>query len=215
MADGSISIPLHVTSSKDVLAMLEGLPLEGVINDGGDPEITGVYVDAVVEGGIAKLAVISDCETFRYALMRVWDMDLPLLIFVMLNPSTATARLDDPTIRRCMGFARRDGYGGIIVVNLFAFRSPSPEVMKAAADPIGPLNTRILQHAFEYAVTQNADVIAGWGVHGDFKDQDYAVVQQAEITGVIAKCLGKSKGGHPRHPLYLKGDQPVLPLRDD
>ncbi|ARB14713.1 hypothetical protein Ccr29_gp157 [Caulobacter phage Ccr29] len=96
---------------------------------------------------------------------------------------------------------------------LFAFRSPSPAEMKAAEDPIGPMNARVLQHVFEYAMTAGADVIAAWGVHGEFKDQDYGAVQQAEITGVEVKCLGKSKDGHPRHPLYLRGDQPVVPLR--
>jgi hypothetical protein len=178
-----------------------------------DPEIVDVYTDAVVEDDVIKGAVISNCETYRYLLLRVWDLSKPLLVFMMLNPSTATARLDDPTIRRCMGFARRDGYGGIMVVNLFAFRSPSPAAMKAAIDPVGPLNARFLQHAFEYAVTAQADVIAGWGVHGEFKDQDYGAVQQAEITGVEVKCLGKSKDGHPRHPLYIAGAQPFEPLR--
>ncbi|AFO71682.1 hypothetical protein phiCbK_167 [Caulobacter phage phiCbK] len=194
---------------KGLLQVLDGTSLEAVF----DPDLTDVYGDAVVEDGVIKAALLSRCETFRYLLMRVWDPGKPLLIFLMLNPSTATARLDDPTIRRCMGFARRDDYGGIIVANLFAFRSPSPAAMKAAEDPIGPMNARVLQHVFEYAMTAGADVIAAWGVHGEFKDQDYGAVQQAEITGVEVKCLGKSKDGHPRHPLYLRGDQPVVRLR--
>ncbi|AXQ68351.1 hypothetical protein HOT99_gp266 [Caulobacter phage CcrBL10] len=206
----TITAQLNAPSWGDFLRVLEDGTAELSIDD---PEITGVYGDVVIENDVIKAAILSQCETFRYMLMRVWDPSKPLLIFMMLNPSTATARLDDNTIRRCMGFARRDDYGGIIVVNLFAFRSKSPAIMKAAPDPIGPLNARFLQHAFEYAVTAKADVIAGWGVHGEFKDQDYGAVQQAEITGVEVKCLGKSKDGHPRHPLYIAGDQPFEPLR--
>lgn len=206
----TITAEVHKPAIAD-LKLFEGGVVEMVL---GGEVLTGVNIGFTVDKDIAKIAMISECETYRYLLMRAWDLSLPMMVFVMLNPSTADATLDDPTIRRCMGFARRDGYGGIIVVNLFAYRSPSPEVMKAAVDPEGPLNTRILQHIFEYAVTSKAPVIAGWGVHGDFKDQDYGVVQQAEITGVEFSCLGKSKGGHPRHPLYLKGDAGVVALRE-
>lgn len=199
------------TTTLDDLAMFAGTPLAVTW---GDEEMPGCAGELIVDGGVVKAAVISDCTLYRYLLIRAWDLTLPLLVFVMLNPSTATASLDDPTIRRCMGFARRDGYGGIIVVNLFAFRSPSPEAMKASQDPVGPLNADILDRTFAYAVSVGADVIAGWGVHGEYRDQDYHVIARAEAAGIIAKCLGKSKGGHPRHPLYIKGEQLFVPLRD-
>lgn len=164
---------------------------------------------------VAKNAVLSECGTFRYFLTRVWNTQLPLMVFLMLNPSTADAEVDDPTIRRCMGFARRDGYGGIIVVNLFSFRSPSPAAMKEIEDPIGPDNELWLQRAFTYALYAKADAVAAWGVDGRHRDRDYEVVKMAESIGLELKCLGKTKGGDPRHPLYVKGDQPLVTLRDE
>ncbi len=90
---------------------------------------------------VTKEAVISDCGRYRYRLTRRWG-DGPLLSFIMLNPSTADAEVDDPTIRRCMGFARRDGYGGIVVGNLYAFRTTKPKALFAADNPLGPAITR-------------------------------------------------------------------------
>ena len=99
------------------------------------PDLSGVACE------IERAAVISKCGAYRYSLTRKWS-DAPLLSFVMLNPSTADAKEDDPTIRRCIGFARREGAGGLIVANLYALRSSSPEALWAARDPIGPQNRR-------------------------------------------------------------------------
>ena len=98
---------------------------------------------AVIDLLIRKTADISDCGAYRYRLTREWS-DKPLLPFVMLNPSDANAEIDDPTIRRCMGFARAWGYGGIVVGNLYAFRTPYPETLWKAPDPYGPLNDAAL-----------------------------------------------------------------------
>ena len=86
----------------------------------------------------ASDALISPCGQYRYWLMRSWDKYSPRLPIIMLNPSTADASTNDPTIRRCIAFAVREGFGSIVVTNLFAFRATSPDAMKAAVDPVGP-----------------------------------------------------------------------------
>ena len=85
-------------------------------------------------------AVFSPCRTYRYALSRVWAADKPYALFIGLNPSTADETLDDPTIRRCIDFAKRWGYGGLVMANLFAYRATNPSEMKAATDPVGVAN---------------------------------------------------------------------------
>src|SRR4028119_2392792 len=85
-------------------------------------------------------AIFDPTRTYRYALWRTWDAARPPVAFVLLNPSTADARRDDPTIRRCANFARTWGFGGLEVVNLFAFRATHPTDLKCAADPVGPQN---------------------------------------------------------------------------
>lgn len=95
-----------------------------------------------LEREVATTAGISECGTYRYWLCREWSPGLDSLVWLMLNPSTADATQDDPTIRRCMGFARRWGYGGITVVNLYAYRATNPRDLLTAADPVGPENDR-------------------------------------------------------------------------
>ena len=104
-------------------------------------------------------AVISDCERYRYRLTRRWD-DGPTCTFIMLNPSTADARKDDPTIRRCIGFARREGCAALLVINCFAFRATKPADLFAAEDPIGPENDR---HIMAASLDADGQVIAAWG----------------------------------------------------
>lgn len=136
---------------------------------------------------------------YRYRLTRVWDPTLPTITFVLLNPSTADAEHLDPTLRRCVGFARRDGFGGMVILNLSAFRSPSPKVMRAAADPVGPENDRVLASA-------TGVVVAGWGVNADA-----ARVAQAVALLPPLQALGVTKHGHPRHPLYQRGNASLVP----
>lgn len=154
-------------------------------------------------------ANISGCRQYRYELSRRWA-DGPLMVFVMLNPSTADAAVDDPTIRRCMHFARREGLDGINVVNLFAFRTPSPAAMKAASDPIGPDNDAYLARVFLSASAWNVPVVAAWGAHGSFKRRDARVYQIAKGEGVLLHCFGVTKDGAPKHPLYLPNDAPLV-----
>lgn len=156
---------------------------------------------------VRKAANISGCGTFRYRLTRYWGPG-PMLPFVMLNPSTADAKNDDPTIRRCMSFARREGAGGIVVANLCAFRSPSPADLDKAADPFGPGNQDSLWQVAVGAIADKMPIVCAWGTHGEGRGDKYAM-KLFKDEGARLVCLGTTKDGHPRHPLYISGDQPL------
>lgn len=145
-------------------------------------------------------ATISDCEMYRYSLSRLWG-DGGMMLFVMLNPSTADASTDDPTIRRCTGFAKREKMGSLCVVNLFAFRSKDPETLAKAVDPTGPHNWRHVIAGMDDAET----IVCAWGAHPIGKLNAYTLNQLAGAKRMV--CLGKTKDGHPRHPLYLPSNQ--------
>lgn len=155
-------------------------------------------------------ARISACGQYRYLLTRKWA-DAPALPFVMLNPSTADANLDDPTIRRCMGFARRDGFGGIIVANLFAFRATNPKDMFTADDPEGPLNLRALETLAEECAGFNVPIVCAWGASLAARAAAVKAVSVMMAGGANLVCLGYTKEGDPRHPLYVPGDAPLIP----
>lgn len=138
-------------------------------------------------------AALSPCGRYRYTLYRRWDLSLPIVAFVMLNPSTADAQKDDPTIRRCIRFAQMWGNGGIVVVNLFALRATDPKALYAAEDPIGPENDMALVSA-----TSGRRVIAAWGAHGSLRDRARRVMEILADRPMFA--LGLTKDGHPKHP---------------
>lgn len=143
-------------------------------------------------------AVISDCQRYRYLLWRRWDVSKPRALFVMLNPSTADANLDDPTIRRCIGFARSWGMGGIRVVNLYPFRATHPLDLWKADRPEGYGNLGYI----ERAIDSDGISIAAWGAHGKEK----AVREVRNLfyeMGTPLYALKLTKGGQPGHPLYL------------
>lgn len=146
-------------------------------------------------------AIFSPDERYRYLLTRKWG-DEKMLPVIGLNPSTATHEVDDPTIRRCIGFAKSWGYGGLVMLNLFAFRATDPKAMiahlDAGGDIVGPVNDAVLA---QYA-TPDREILCAWGVHGDINARGFAVTQ---VLGMVAtlQCLGKTKGGCPKHPLYL------------
>ena len=156
---------------------------------------------------IESAAVISACGAYRYSLTRNWS-DAPLLPFVMLNPSTADAKEDDPTIRRCIGFARREGAGGLIVANLYALCSPAPEALWAARDPIGPKNRQMLVGLAAQAVAQSLPIICAWGAQAR-GDQIDGALRMFQTAGARLACLGRTRYGAPRHPLYVRADQPL------
>lgn len=151
-------------------------------------------------------AVFSDCDAYRYRLWRTWDARKPPLVFCMLNPSTATAEQDDPTIARCTERARRLGYGGLEVINLFGLRSTDPKALYGHADPVGPDNDSAILSAAE-----RGNLICAWGNHGKLRGRDKAVLKLLRIAGLPALALKVSKDGHPSHPLYLPYDlEPVV-----
>lgn len=150
-------------------------------------------------------AILSRCGTWRYWLKRRWSAK-PLLPFVMLNPSTADASKDDPTIRRCMSYARRVDAGGILVCNLFALRATDPMEIVSAIDPVGPRNPVYLRALARYAVAAEQPIVCAWGAGGKIDGADADAMRYFRDEGARTVCLGVTKGGLPRHPLYLRRD---------
>ena len=153
-------------------------------------------------------AVISECGKYRYRLWRYWRKDVPPLVFIMLNPSTATAETNDPTVERCERRARKMGYGGLEVVNLFAYRATDPMEMKRQADPVGPENDAHILEVVERCTNQgrNFNIIAGWGTHGKHRGRGARVIAMLRAKGYQVECLTLTKGNQPGHPLYVGYD---------
>jgi hypothetical protein len=152
------------------------------------------------------IAHFSECGNFRYLLTREFGGE-PTCLFIMLNPSTADAERDDPTIRRCTSFAKREGFGRLEVVNLYGFRSPSPSVLFASPDPAGPDNDREIEGALDRADS----VVVAWGNHAE-QERVNKVVGLIERSGKASNCFGLTKLGQPKHPLYLKAETSLRPL---
>lgn len=152
-------------------------------------------------------AVISDCGRYRYKLTRQIPQPIRWVrpcLFIMLNPSTADAEQDDPTIRRCIRFAKREGCTRLTVVNLFALRATDPMELRKAEDPEGPFNDGYLLGAIEEHLKTGV-VVAAWGA-------DPFATRRAEwLRNQIPpiECLGITKSGAPKHPLYLRSDAPL------
>ena len=161
------------------------------------------------KGDAASVAVYSDCERYRYALTRVWDEAGPRLLFIMLNPSKATERANDPTVERCERRARALGYGAMRVMNIFAWRETDPKRLRMAADPVGAGNDALLLEGLGWADS----VLAGWGVHGAHLGRGARVEALLRGAGADLTCLGLSKAGHPRHPLYIAYAKAPVPWR--
>lgn len=149
-------------------------------------------------GGTRSLAVYSDCGAYRYGLARRWGPG-PLLLYVMLNPSTATERDNDPTIERCQRRAHALGYAGLGVVNLFAFRATRPDNLKRTVDSVGPANDQAILRAAGRADA----ILCAWGHHGSHLGRAGRVINLLVQTGRPLLHLGLTKGGAPRHPLYV------------
>lgn len=145
-------------------------------------------------------AVFSPCGRYRYRLSREFIVGDGSVLFIMLNPSTADAERDDPSVRRCLGFARRWGFKELLVGNLFAWRATMPRELRRANEPIGPDNDL---HLAEMAWQANV-IIAAWGTHGAYQGRDKEVARLLRKHWV--EHLGLTAGGQPRHPLYLRND---------
>lgn len=146
----------------------------------------------------------SPCRLYRYTWEHEWDNTRPPCAFIGLNCSTADENGPDPTVRRCINFAKSWGYGSLTMLNLFAFRATDPRDMKAAADPVGPENDwRLLERAAHVNDTGGI-IIAAWGGHGGHLNRSRKV--RVLLRGIPLHYLTLTKGGEPGHPLYLKGD---------
>lgn len=144
---------------------------------------------------IKSSAQLSLCRTYRYALWRTWDATKPYVLFICLNPSTADEIDDDPTLLRCIEFARSWGYGGLCMGNLFAFRATQPKDLMKSSNPIGDDNDYWLEQLSKDA----GIVVAGWGNHGVFLNRSAEVLRKLKEV----YCLKINKSGEPSHPLYL------------
>lgn len=143
-------------------------------------------------------AVLSEDGLYRYLLWRLWDRELPRAMFVMLNPSTADAEIDDPTIRRCIGFARSWGMGGIYVTNLYPYRATNPADLWQASKPMGQGNDSYIERHLD----RRGIAVAAWGAHG--KPQRVREVRTLFFdAGIPLYALKLTKDGAPGHPLYL------------
>lgn len=159
----------------------------------------------------ASGAVISKDKRFRYTLWRIWDRSLPKLVVCMLNPSTADAKFNDPTIKKLLRLAKAWGYGGIWVVNFCAYRSPKPQAMLAALkrgeDIIGGQNVLRISNA-----VLGRDVLCAWGDGVRHLPQDHVerVKRSLRRHAHATYTWGLSKGGHPKHPLYAPLDAVLM-----
>lgn len=144
-------------------------------------------------------ASISECGRYRYMLERSWDTRQPILAWCMLNPSTADHETDDPTIRKCVGFSRRWGYGGIVVVNLCAYRATDPRELKKCESPVGPLN---VSHVVSHFASGG---VVAWGNSVPKRGLAYRVISEIRHIATVSLVwsLGLTKHGQPRHPLML------------
>jgi len=153
-------------------------------------------------------ARISPCGRYRYELRREWSMSVEkrFCMFVMLNPSTADAMQDDPTIRRCIAFAKAWGYDALTVGNLYAYRATDPSELWTVDDPVGPENDERLAIMASYA----SRIVAAWGAN--------ARPERANQASLVLERYGRihglkmTKSGNPSHPLYLPGDLTPKPL---
>lgn len=160
-----------------------------------------------------RTAVLSHCGAFRLSLARTWDASLPVLLFVMLNPSKADAEIDDPSIRKCVGFAQRNGYGGIIVVNLYAYRATDPNELRIAGYPVGERNdAHILAAAWDVTARGGRTVVA-WGANASGSARAAAVLEMLEQIAPVY-TLRVLADGTPGHPLMLPYSCKITPYRE-
>lgn len=151
-----------------------------------------------------KSARISNCNKYRYELRRIWDSSKPIVLFICLNPSTADHEIDDRTSFKCIEYSKSWGYGGLVIANLFAYRSTDPSELYNTDDPIGPENNKHIQRLSNEA----KQIICAWGDNGGYMDRDIKVLSYLKHP----ECLKKLKSGRPGHPLYLPANLKPIPL---
>lgn len=158
---------------------------------------------------ITHSATISECGSYRYTLFRRFDFEpVRRVLFVMYNPSTADADIDDPTIRRCISFTKKFGFNAMEVINLYAYRSTDPKKLSEVEDPFGPKN---LNHIHSSAQKANI-VICAWGNNKIINDADKKMIETLKLHHNYLYCLKKNKDGSPAHPLYLSSNSELISL---
>jgi len=171
----------------------------------------------------ASDASLSPDGRYRWWLHRRWATDRGSLLFIGLNPSKADAQMDDPTLRRLIGFAKCWGYGELLVLNLFARRSPHPAALRTVTDPVGDRNDAVLlEQAERWSCQPTVDLWLGWGAQGTLHQRNRRVLQLLDpfrsrrrrqfIRARGALTLGMTRSGQPRHPLYARGDATLDPM---
>jgi len=168
-------------------------------------------MDGTVERVGEGRAVFSEDLVYRYRLSRIWNTaggNARLACWILLNPSTADENVLDPTLRRCMGFTRRWKLDGMLVVNAFGLRSTDPRLLLDEDDPVGRLNDEFIIRA----LAESSIIVLGWGANEAVRrtNRDLAVLALVRRSGKNAKCLGTTKDGSPRHPLYLPGNAELV-----
>jgi hypothetical protein len=160
--------------------------------------------DGKAESGGADF---SNCLYYRYRLWRRWSLQKgPVILWLMLNPSTADEKYNDPTIRRCVNYSKQWGFIGMDICNLFAWRATYPYDLYTAADPVGPYNDSILKQQIRCAY----QIMVAWGIHGSYRRRDESIIDLLGDLQKPAYCLGITKSGAPKHPLRLK--KSLLPV---
>jgi len=159
-------------------------------------------------------ALFSEDNLHRYLLWRGWAPDLPRLTVIGLNPSTATATEDDPTIRRCLGFARDWGCGGLMMLNIFAYRSTDPARLRWCLETgrdagAGAVNDMYIRTEVEKATERGEIVLCAWGAHGTLQRRGKLVTRMLQEYPLW--CLGTTSKGEPKHVLYLPADAVRVP----
>ena len=152
-----------------------------------------------IKDDTASTAVYSDCERYRYRLTRIWKPATQRVLFIMLNPSTATEVQNDPTVERCERRARTLGYGAFGVCNIFAYRAMDPKEMRAQSDPIGPENDISINAAAAWAT----HIVCAWGTHGAHLNRGLEIARILRTQPKPLMHLGLSIADHPKHPLYI------------
>jgi len=158
----------------------------------------------------ARGAQFSPCRAFRYHLWRTWSPLRPPLLFILLNPSTADEERDDPTVRRCVHFARAFARGGVEIVNLYAYRARDPRLLRGAGYLIGEGNDIVI--ARRLRAHAGLPVVCGWGAHARGLERAAHVLGMIRESGARAFALACTDDGVPRHPSRLRGDCSLFPL---
>jgi hypothetical protein len=172
----------------------------------GYPEPITAETDGTLLDGYSG-AIFSADRAYRYVLTRTWDQTGPVMTWIGLNPSKAGAAINDNTARRFMGFARREGCGGISALNLFGLIATDPRDLAGHPDPVGLSNDRFIDmHARPGSLA-----VAAWGAHPMAAGRAREVSVRLTAAGVQLMCIGVTAKGEPRHPLYARSDAPLIP----